>query len=158
MRDQPLPNAGVRFPPPLIYLLTLVAAYGANRARPLWLIAPEPRWMFLLGLALIAAGILVAIAGIVTFRRFRTAIVPFHPATMIVQSGPYAFTRNPMYLGLAIQYVGASLLLDTWWAFILLPVMLAIVDRAVIAREERYLTSAFGEVYTAYCTRVRRWI
>jgi protein-S-isoprenylcysteine O-methyltransferase Ste14 len=149
MPDQPLPNAGVRFPPPLVYLLTVVAAFGANRARPLWLLTPEPRWMFLLGLALMAAGALLAVWGIITFRQYHTAIIPFHPATMIVQSGPYAFTRNPMYLSFAIGYVGVSLLLDSWWAFILLPIMLAIIDRAVIAREERYLTSAFGDVYAA---------
>jgi protein-S-isoprenylcysteine O-methyltransferase Ste14 len=73
----------------------------------------------------------------VTFRRHGTAGVPFHPATAMVDSGPYRLTRNPMYVGLAGSYVGCSLLLDSWWAFAMLPVVITIIDRQVIAREER---------------------
>jgi protein-S-isoprenylcysteine O-methyltransferase Ste14 len=158
MAQAPLQNAGVRFPPPFIYLLGLLAAFLLNRAVPLWLANPEPRWMFRLGWAGTFAGILFSVWGVSTFRRHRTAITPFKPATTIVTVGPYRITRNPMYVGLIGVYVGASLLLDTWWAFALLPVVVLIIDRAVIRREERYLASAFAADYEAYRTRVRRWI
>ncbi|HTR79373.1 MAG TPA: isoprenylcysteine carboxylmethyltransferase family protein [Gemmatimonadaceae bacterium] len=158
MTNEPIHDAGVRFPPPLVYLFGLLAALIINRARPLWLAAPEPRWMFLLGLCFMLAGLLFAGSGVATFRRHRTAVVPFHPASVIVSSGPYRMTRNPMYLGMAGSYVGCSFVLDTWWAFILFVGVVLIIDRAVIRREERYLTSAFGAEYEAYRGRVRRWV
>jgi protein-S-isoprenylcysteine O-methyltransferase Ste14 len=158
MTTAPLPNAGVRFPPPLIYLLGLALGYGLNRVVPLWIASPEPRWMFRLGIVLGIAGFLFAVWGILTFRRRGTAIIPFHPATTIVTTGPYRFTRNPMYIGMSVFYTGVALLLDTWWAFALLPVVVTIIERQVIAREERYLASAFGAEYDAYRSRVRRCI
>jgi protein-S-isoprenylcysteine O-methyltransferase Ste14 len=158
MSDAPLQNAGVKFPPPFIYVLGLVVAFFLNRAVPLRLATPEPRWMFLLGWALAIGGQIFAISGVVTFRRHRTAITPFLPATTIVTTGPYAMTRNPMYVGLTVFSAGVSLLLDTWWAFLLVAVAVLIIDRAVIGREERYLSSAFGAEYDAYRTRVRRWV
>jgi protein-S-isoprenylcysteine O-methyltransferase Ste14 len=114
--------------------------------------------MFRLGFVVVAGGVLFAGWGILTFRRRSTAIIPFHPATTIVMTGPYRLTRNPMYIGMSVQYSGVALLLDTWWAFALLPVVVAIIDRQVIAREERYLSSAFGAEYDSYRSRVRRWI
>src|SRR6266567_5294026 len=146
----PLPHAGVKFPPPLIYFAGLIAALLLNRVAPLWLARPERAWMFWLGIATLLGGGLLAAWGIITFRRHHTPLAPIRPATTIVSSGPYAITRNPMYLGLTVFYIGGSLLLDTWWAFALLPVVLLSIDRAVIRREERYLASAFGAEYDAY--------
>lgn len=158
MPPSPVANAGVRFPPPFVFLLGLIAALLLERAIRFPLAAPEPSWMFDAGIALIVAGLLVAAWGMITFRRHRTAIIPYHPATLVVSTGPYAFTRNPMYLGMTILYIGGGLLLDTWWAFVLLPLVVMIIDRAVILREERYLSSAFGAEYDAYRARVRRWL
>ena len=70
--------------------------------------------------------------------------------------GPYRFTRNPMYLGLVFILAGLVLLANALWPLILLPVV--IVRRAVIDREERYLTAKFGEEYLRYLARVRRWL
>jgi protein-S-isoprenylcysteine O-methyltransferase Ste14 len=156
--DEPIANAGVRFPPPFVYLIGLVIGYGLSKWMPLRLASPEPRWMFDVGLALAVAGVLFGFWGAATFKRHKTAIIPYHPASMVVTSGPYAITRNPMYVGLAWSYVGGSFLLDTWWAFALLPVVVGIIDRQVIAREERYLLSAFGAEYAGYTKKVRRWI
>jgi len=63
-----------------------------------------------------------------------------------------------MYLSLVCLYVAVALMLDTWWALVLLPVVVLVIDRAVIAREERYLTAAFPAEYAAYRARVRRWL
>lgn len=158
MTDEPLPNAGVRFPPPFIYLIGLAIAYGLNMWIPLWIESPEPRWMFGLGVGLAVAGFGFGLWGIATFKRHHTAIIPFHPASLVVTSGPYMITRNPMYVGMTGLYLGGSLLLDTWWALVLLPVVVGIIDRQVIAREERYLLSVFGAEYAGYKEKVRRWL
>lgn len=152
-----LSSAGVRFPPPLIYALGLILAYLINRAVPLWIAAPEPHWLWWLGIVVAATGISLSLSGFITFRRHRTAVNPTRPASTIVTTGPYRFTRNPMYLGLAVFSVGVALLLDTWWALIAVPFVVLVVDRAVIAREERYLATAFGDEYGAYRATTRRW-
>ena len=62
-----------------------------------------------------------------------------------------------MYTGMALLYIGLSMLLDTWWAFAMLPIVMFVIDRAVIRREEQYLASAFGEQYDAYRAKTPRW-
>jgi protein-S-isoprenylcysteine O-methyltransferase Ste14 len=92
------------------------------------------------------------------FRRAGTTENPFKPSTALVFDGPYRFTRNPMYLGMAAVYVGLAFVLGLMWALLFLPLVLIAVDRLVIAREEPYLERKFGEEYVAYKRRVRRWI
>jgi protein-S-isoprenylcysteine O-methyltransferase Ste14 len=70
----------------------------------------------------------------------------------------FALTRNPIYLGLTLAYVGTAVLTGATWALVVLPVVLLIVDRSVIAREEQYLGRVFGEDYMRYRTHTRRWI
>jgi protein-S-isoprenylcysteine O-methyltransferase Ste14 len=76
----------------------------------------------------------------------------------MVTDGPYAFTRNPMYVSLTLIYVGLALLTRMLWPIIVLPVILALITVLVIRREERYLSDAFGEEYAAFKKRVRRWV
>ena len=82
----------------------------------------------------------------------------FPDTTALVISGPYRFTRNPMYVGLAALAVALSLFLDTWWTIVLLMPVLLVVRVVVIAPEERYLQRHFGADYVAYTQRVRRWL
>ena len=79
-------------------------------------------------------------------------------ASTLATSGPYVYTRNPMYLGLTVSYLGGSLLLGTWWAPVALPAIVAFVDRNVIRREEAYLRKEFGAAYDEYSRHTRRWI
>ena len=79
-------------------------------------------------------------------------------ATSLVTTGPYRITRNPGYLGLALLYAGIAALARAPWAYVTLVPALIVVDRAVIAREERYLQRRFGEDYLRYRARVRRWL
>lgn len=72
-------------------------------------------------------------------------------------SGPYRFTRNPMYLSMTMIYLGITLLTNMLWPLLLLPFVIVVLQAAVIRREEKYLKEAFGEAYEAYCNRVRRW-
>jgi len=85
-------------------------------------------------------------------------VIPMSPARAIVVTGPYRFTRNPMYVGLTVAYVGIALLVNMAWPLLTLPAVLIALRLFVIAREERHLRQAFPEAYAAYCARVRRWL
>jgi len=107
---------------------------------------------------LIVAGLAVARAGVRAVWKAKSSIVPIRPTTAIATDGPYALTRNPMYLGLVFIYIGIAFLIHSAWALLLLPLVVVGIDRLVIAKEERYLAGKFGDSYISYCSRVRRWI
>jgi protein-S-isoprenylcysteine O-methyltransferase Ste14 len=149
-------SSGVRFPPPLIYLVGLVAGYFLERKYPL---ASLPRNLSIAaGIVLVAAGFAVARSGALTIWKANSSIIPMRPTTAIVSDGVYRFTRNPMYVGMVVIYVGIALLIRSPWALVLLPLVVLLVDRLVIAKEERYLAGKFGQPYLAYKSKVRRWI
>lgn len=151
-------GANVRFPPPLIYVAGLLVGIVADRFVKLPNLGIPPVSRNVVGGVIDIMGFLVMFAGAGLFMRRRTAILPFKPATSLVTSGILAWTRNPMYLGMAIFYVGLAVILNSLIALILLPVVLAIVQKQVIAREEAYLERAFGDEYVTYKNRVGRWI
>lgn len=162
MADQaPSTNPGVRFPPPIIFVGGFLLAWLLDRY---WRALPLPLSRFSgsaverTGWGLLVIGVIIAASGVLTFRRARTAIIPSHGASRLVTTGPYRYTRNPMYTGLTIAYVGVAALIDSAWPLILLPVVLIVLVRLVISREEAYLNSAFGAEYSAYRARVRRWV
>lgn len=98
------------------------------------------------------------IAAIALFGAAGTSIWPMVPSTALVTSGPYRFTRNPQYLGIAFLYIALAFALGVTWALAFLPVVLVIIDRRIIPREERYLERKFGQPYRDYKARVRRWL
>jgi protein-S-isoprenylcysteine O-methyltransferase Ste14 len=149
-------NSGVRFPPPLLYVAGLLAGWLLERRYPL---ASLPRNISIAaGIVLVVAGVLVARSAARSMWAANTSMIPVRPTTAIVSDGVYRFTRNPMYVSLVAIYVGIALLIRAPWAFLLLPLVILAVDRLVIAKEERYLETKFGEPYLAYKNRVRRWI
>ena len=107
---------------------------------------------------LVVAGMGLSVWGIITFRLARTSIIPSRPASRLVENGPYRFTRNPMYTGLTLAYLGVAAMMNSAWPLLALPVVLALLVRLVVRREEAYLHDAFGEEYAAYRGRVRRWL
>jgi len=109
------------------------------------------------GIATFAAGAAIAGWGWLTFHKAGTTRVPGEVSSELVAWGPYRFTRNPMYVGMAIAYVGEALIQRHVWPLLLLPVVIAFVNWVVIPVEERNLTHAFGDRYTDYCRTVRRW-
>ena len=149
-------TSGVRFPPPLIYVGGFVIGYLLDRAVPLTLTS----WPLgvPIGWALVAVGVALMGSAVMTFRRAGTSLNPAKPTTRVVVHGPYRFTRNPMYVGWVIVYLGCVLLTNTVWPLVSLPVVLVLISRAVIAKEERYLAAKFGDAYRAYKARVRRWL
>jgi protein-S-isoprenylcysteine O-methyltransferase Ste14 len=151
-----LDSPGVRVPPPALYAMAVLAGYLFNRRWPL----PVGDSGAVRGLAwvLTLAWIALTASSIGRFWRSRTSIVPIRPATTLVIAGPYRFTRNPMYVGLAALTIALGLFIDSWWPTVLLLPVLLVVRWFVIAPEERYLERRFGADYLAYRQRVRRWL
>lgn len=161
MPDAPdrIAHPGVRFPPPTLFVAGFGIGWLAHRAWPVPLVpggrsaaANGAGWL------LVALGLAFTAWGLLTFLRHHTAIMPHRPASRIVQSGPYRYSRNPMYVGMATAYVGGVLVTNMLWPLLLLPLSLLGLTMLVIRREERYLADAFGEEYAAYRTRTRRWL
>jgi len=153
-------NAGVHVPPPLVYAIAFLAGYGLDRRNRLPIASPGggAHALAVAGWVLAALGVSIAGSAIVQFVRARTTVLPHRPARALVMTGIYRITRNPMYLSLAVLYVGLALLINSVWPLVLLPVALVIIDRAIIVREERYLSAAFPATYAEYLRRVRRWL
>jgi protein-S-isoprenylcysteine O-methyltransferase Ste14 len=107
-----------------------------------------------------AAGFIMSISGIVTFRHARTTVNPAKPelSSSLVTWGVYTITRNPMYLGLLLILSGWGIFLSNALSFLFLPVYVVYINRFQIKPEERTLTALFGQDYVAYQRRVRRWI
>ena len=149
-------NPGVRVPPPALYALAVIGGYVLNRRWPLPV--GDAVFITIVAWALTLAWLALTVSSIGNFRRARTSMIPVRPATALVIAGPYRFTRNPMYVGLAALTVALALFMNAWWPIVLLVPVLVIVRRFVIAPEERYLQRRFGADYVAYMHRVRRWV
>lgn len=156
-------SAKVQFPPPLLFIGILVLALVIDwlallptRLQGLGIIA-SIRWPIGAALALSGLGILGWAAGL--FRRRGNNLPPWQPVAELVINGPYRWTRNPMYLGMALIYAGLAVAFDSLLAIILLAFgVLPIIQTQVIAKEERYLEGKFGEPYLAYKKQVGRWL
>ena len=152
-------SPGVPIPPPLLFVFGFVIGLLADGVLPLALLGADRRAVAVwLGWGAIAGGLGLMLWGIATFARSRTAVMPHLPASRLVTAGPYRFTRNPMYVGIAVAYTGVAMLIDTAWPLLLLPAVLVVLVAVVVRREERYLDRTFGERYRDYRRRVRRWI
>ena len=145
------------FRPPFVAIALVLLAWAVD-----WLITP-PRlvpwpWAWLGALAIAAAVALIAWA-IGLFRRIGTTHDVRESPTRLVTTGPYRFTRNPMYVGLTTILLGIGLLVGTWPFLVLPPALFVLVVSAFfIRREERILERAFGDEYDAFRRRVRRWL
>ena len=152
-------GAAVRLPPPLIFLGGWTAAWLLHRRLPFDIdgrgAGPTQS---ISGVVIGVAGALLMGWAIRTLLMPRTTILPHGVVRRIVTSGPFRFSRNPIYAGMTAIYAGAALFLNMAWPLLVLPVVLAVVTSLVIVREERYLAAAFGEAYASYCRRVRRWL
>jgi protein-S-isoprenylcysteine O-methyltransferase Ste14 len=148
----------LKVPPPAVMLAAGALMWLVARLAPFAAFALPGRLWLAAGLAL--AGFLLAAPAILAFRRARTTVHPMDPGktTSLVVGGVYRFTRNPMYLGLALLLAGWGLYLANALAFLLLPAFVAYIGRFQIAPEERALAAKFGPDYDAYRARARRWL
>ena len=151
-------GAAVRFPfPPLLFVLPLLVALAVQRwVHPLDM--PDRSSITATGVLLTVAGVALGLSGVATVVRHHTTVVPHHAVARLVTAGPYRISRNPMYTGFAVTYLGVTLWVGSWWPLILLPFCVLATDRLVIAAEEEYLGRRFGTEYGQYRSRVRRWL
>ena len=156
--DQRRETAGVTAAPPLIFGAALVVAVALHFLHPLHILSTATIVLHLAGLALIAIGLTLSIAVLRVFAKAGTQVSPYRETTRFVRTGPYRYTRNPDYVGQALLYAGIAVVANSWWPLILLPVVLVIIQRGVVRREERYLEAKFGQEYRDYQARVRRWL
>lgn len=152
-------SAQVKFPPPFVYIGFLLTGLVIDRVT-----AQSPNFIPAENIIMIVAaiatvlGIGFMIAGNHRFRTLGNNVEPWKHANQIVTSGIYKHTRNPMYLGMSLLYLGLCLFFRSSWALILLPVVILVIRTQVIAREERYLEGKFGGEYLKYKQSVRRWL
>jgi protein-S-isoprenylcysteine O-methyltransferase Ste14 len=147
---------GVIAPPPLIYAAALVVGLGVGYLAPT---AFLPRSLAY-GLAAVLIGVAVGLRlwGGWVMGRAGTSIRPTVPTTALVTTGPFRFSRNPLYLAVTLAYLGIAIAAQSLWALALLLVVLPVMQRGVIDREERYLERRFGADFVRYKECVRRWI
>jgi protein-S-isoprenylcysteine O-methyltransferase Ste14 len=155
-QDKEVP--GVIAPPPVIFLLFLIAGMVAD---VMWItsapaIDPAPRWYASATLLLAALVIIVLAVG--GFRRAGTPVPTRAPTSALVTSGAHALSRNPIYIALFLFYFGIAAAMNSWGMLALALPLFAVIRYGVVAREEAYLERKFGEDYIAYKSRVPRWL
>ena len=149
-------SPGVFIAPPFMLVVALAIGILIDGNPLEWRHAFHPSQ--LLGAFVAVVGLALLIATLVLFRRNRTRPEPWEPASVFIQSGPYRYSRNPMYAGMALVSAGIALFFESLAALILLGIAVIVIDRYVIAREEAYLRRRFGHDYDAWRAQVRRWL
>jgi protein-S-isoprenylcysteine O-methyltransferase Ste14 len=145
--------------PPLLFLVGYIAGEGLERMVPFPLTRLiSVRSGEILGAFFLAVGFMVALISVTTFLIAKTTPVPYRRAATLVTWGPYRLSRNPMYVGVTLIYLGVAALRAVLWPVLLLPVPLLVLNYVVIPQEESMLRAAFGAAYERYCARVRRWL
>lgn len=153
--DEP-DNPGIKVPPPLIYLLPLLMGLLLDRKAHLTLLPNSV--VRIVGWPLIGCGALIGGWWRKTMRDAEAPVRTDRPVPRLSTAGPFGYSRNPAYLSLAVIYAGIAALRNSLWAILFLPLVLYVIQREVIGREERYLERTFGEEYRDYKAKVRRWV
>jgi protein-S-isoprenylcysteine O-methyltransferase Ste14 len=154
--DEPLDNPRVIAFPPLIWLVNAVISVLVH----LFIRVPIMRY----GMSLVCGIIFIILAPTLALSAFRTMkaagtnVLPSKPALTIVRSGPFRFTRNPVYLSFCLLQVALGFFLNNWITLLFVVPLALMFHYGVVLREERYLTAKFGEPYLQYKREVRRWI
>ena len=142
--------------PPMYLVFGCVLMAMMHRYWPIGTLIETP-WK-LLGLVVLAAGLLILAWAAGSFRRQRTPLIPFREPTALVEGGLYRFSRNPMYLGMVLVMAGLALRLGTASPWLVIPLFVLIIDHRFIRDEERLMEAQFGDSYRQYRRRVRRWL
>jgi protein-S-isoprenylcysteine O-methyltransferase Ste14 len=154
MNDKPI--CGGVVPPPVIYAVCFLAGLGVDALWPLPLLPSTLQYAF--GAALIVAGLTLFVWAVREFSRARTAVTHHRPTTGIVASGPFAFSRNPIYVSMTLTYLGAAIAVDSPIILAHVVPAIAAINTLVIPKEEAFLEHTFGNDYQRYKSTVRRWI
>lgn len=142
--------------PPMWLVFGVIGIFTLNE------FAPGLRYTGLAGQvaggAIMLAGLALLVVSGGLFTRAGTGLVPFRDVRVLVTHGVYARTRNPMYLAMALILLGVAITVGALSALLVPPLFMAIIDWRYIRPEEAMLRDLFGDDYTAYCKRVRRWL
>lgn len=145
----------MRRPPPLVYAVPLAVGLLLQRWHPVLILTLSIATI----VGIVCGGLgFVGLPAVLAFRRANTSPKPWVPSTALVTYGPYRFTRNPMYLGFTLLYLGVAFWTNAFWPLLFLPIVLAVMHYGVIMREEAYMARTFGEDYQRYRQQVRRWL
>lgn len=151
-------NPGVYLPPPLIYLGIFFLSVLIQKKILLSTVFFETKIALVFGWIFIILGIIFILPAIIKFFKTKNTLVTIKPANSLQTSGVYSTSRNPMYLGLLMLYIGMAFFKGNSWTLIFIPVVILVITYFVIRKEEKYLTRAFGNDYIEYRKKVRRWI
>lgn len=150
------PNINKNVHPPVILLAHILGAFLLSWLLPLPFAVSKPvEW---LGYVLVFVGLGFAFSAVSQFGKMHTTLDPHGSVKAIVTSGPYRFSRNPIYLGFACTLIGLPLALGNYWGAALSPIFVVSMFQLVIKHEEAYLEEKFKDVYSSYKSRVRRWL
>lgn len=149
-------HAGVRIPPPLCFFAFLVAGIFLNSD---WI---EGRladaYLTIIGGLIAVISLIYLIISALKHKAAGSNVEPWKPTTTIITDGVYKYSRNPIYVAMAVVYAGVAIAAGSWLALLFLPLCLLFIRYYVIAREEAYLEEKFGKEYLDYKARVRRWL
>ena len=143
--------------PPLYFLLALGSMAALDWLYPIQALLPSP-YSWLAGGICLVAGLWIMGWAVRLFGKAETSIKPFDQSTALVLKGPYRFTRNPMYLGMALVLIGVGLMLGSASPLLVIPLFAGLIELLFIRPEEKRLTKTFATEYETYLARVRRWI
>jgi len=149
-------GAGVKFPPPLIFLILLLAAYGLQYFWPIGIGSSAGLKYIGAGVGMLGIGIAILLNRF--FNRVDTNIEPWKPTTTIISTGIYSCSRNPVYAGFCLVPIGMGIFLDSFWILFSFIPSAILVYYIAIRKEEAYLEKKFGEEYLHYKSKVRRWL
>lgn len=150
-------HAGVIIRPPIVWLVVLLISWGLHTLVPIGFVPDGWPHRWIGGIVFILA-VALAVWAFVQFSSFRQDVDTHTPTTYIETGGPFAWSRNPIYLSMLISLVGLAIAFDTLWIVFGLAGWYPVMRWGVIAREEAYLERNFGKDYLDYKSRVRRWI
>ena len=155
--DDTANTAQVVIRPPLAWALAVIAGLALNWLVPLPFLPVDlpAGW---LGAIVFAFALALVVWAIVTITSAGSNVPTNLPTTTIVESGPYRFTRNPIYLGMFLGLIGLAIAFDNLWLLVMLVPFALVIRYGVVPREEAYLERKFGDVYRGYRSRVRRWL
>jgi protein-S-isoprenylcysteine O-methyltransferase Ste14 len=142
--------------PPFLVATAIAAGIVLHLAWP-WSFMPHAvRWP--IGVMVSMAGVALFVAAIRAFDAAGTPVPGNRPTTAVVRSGPYRFSRNPIYVAFALIHLGVAASFGSWWLLVTLAVSIGVIAACIVPREERYLEARFGSIYSAYKSSVRRWL
>lgn len=147
---------GVKVPPPIIFILCAALSYAIE-----WWLQISfsfPAYVIQFGVGIVVLGFTLALISAFQFWKFKTHIEPWKPASVLIDTGVFAYSRNPIYLAFVLVTCGAGLYLESVGVVLSNIFAIWLLYDFVITKEEKYLETLFGEQYREYKQRVRRWL